>query len=65
METQVNHYEFINLQTGNVIAYASYPVDIDKAECLAKLERKKNELATIHRVNFELIYWQEHEHSIR
>ena len=65
MEQEVKHYEFINSLTGNVIAYVSLPVDEHRHEHYNILERKKLELAALHRINFELIYWQDHDHCIR
>jgi hypothetical protein len=65
MEQELNHYEFINSQTGNVIAYVSLSADIDPKELARKLEQKKTELAVTYRIYIELIYWQHHDHCIR
>lgn len=65
METPLKHYEFINVRTGNAIAYVSLPADMEQAERLAALERKKTELAAANQLNFELIYWQDHERCIK
>ena len=65
MDPEVNHYEFINSQTGNVIAYISFPANMDEREITRLLERKKTELAIINMLYIDLIYWQDHDHCIR
>jgi len=59
------HYEFVNSQTGNVIAYLSLLAILGKKEQTGKLEEKKAELATTNKLNIELIYWQDKEHRIQ
>jgi hypothetical protein len=59
------HYEFVNSQTGNVIAYLSLLAILGKKEQTGKLEEKKAELATSNKLNIELIYWQDKEHRIQ
>lgn len=59
------HYEFVNSQTGNVIAYLSLLTILDKKEQTGKLEEKKAELATSNKLNIELIYWQDKKHRIQ
>jgi hypothetical protein len=59
------HYEFVNSQTGNVIAYLSLLAILGKKERTGKLEEKKAELATSNKLNIELIYWQDKEHRIQ
>ncbi|MGZ3871308.1 MAG: hypothetical protein ACXVJD_00235 [Mucilaginibacter sp.] len=58
-------YEFVNSQTGNIIAYFSLPEALDKEERTAKLEQKKILLATAHKLRIDLIYWQDKDHPIR
>lgn len=65
MEQELNHYEFINSQTGNVISYISLPAGIDRGELTATLEKKKSELAVANSIYIELIYWQLRDHCIR
>lgn len=65
MEQEVKHYEFLNLRTGNALAYVSIPANMPPAEITAALERKKIEIATANRMNLELIYWQDHDHCIK
>jgi Mg2+/citrate symporter len=57
------HYEFINSQTGNVIASLSLQTILGKKERTRKLEEKKTELATTHKL--KLIYWQDKDHRIQ
>ena len=59
------HFEFINSQTGNVIAYLSLLTVLDEKERTGKLEEKKTELATSHKLNLNLIYWQDKNHPIQ
>jgi len=59
------HYEFINSQTGNVIAYLSLPAILGEKERIGKLEEKKTEIATTHKLKPELIYWQDKDHRIQ
>ncbi|RYY33994.1 MAG: hypothetical protein EOP46_14845 [Sphingobacteriaceae bacterium] len=65
MEKEVKHYEFLNLRTGNALAYVSIPANMPQAEITAALERKKTEIATANKMNIELIYWQDHDHCIK
>jgi len=59
------HYEFVNSQTGNVIAYLSLPADMDEKERTEQLEKKRAERAIENKLYIELIYWQEKEHRIQ
>ncbi|RKR82835.1 hypothetical protein BDD43_3025 [Mucilaginibacter gracilis] len=59
------HYQFINSQTGNVIAYLSLPSHMDKKQLAQQLEIKRAELATSNRLNLNLIYWQDKDNPIR
>ena len=59
------HYEFINSQTGNVIAYLSLRSILGKKEQTGKLEEKKAEVATANKLNIALIYWQDKNHPIQ
>lgn len=65
MKQELKHYEFINLQTGNVISYITLPASLTGAELEQQLERKKTELAVNKRLYLELIYWQDQDHCIR
>lgn len=65
MERELNHYQFINSQTGNVIAYLSLPMHMDKKQRAEQLENKRTELATLNKLNLELIYWQDKDHPIQ
>ncbi|RYG10699.1 MAG: hypothetical protein EOO07_21730 [Chitinophagaceae bacterium] len=65
MEQELEHYEFINSQTGNVISYMSYPAGMDKKEVIMQLEKQRAALAIANQLYIELIYWQEHDHCIR
>ena len=58
------HFEFINSQTGNTIAYLSLPASLDKEEQLQKLEEKRVSLATEHKLRLDLIYWQDKNSAI-
>ncbi|MEO6149371.1 MAG: hypothetical protein ABIN95_08280 [Mucilaginibacter sp.] len=65
MDQELEHYELINSQTGNVISYMSYPAGIDKKQLTMQLEKLRAELAIANQLYIELIYWQEHDHCIR
>jgi hypothetical protein len=65
METQLNHFEFINSLTGNVICYLTVPVDMPDNELEKKLEKRRAELAVSNRLYIDLIYWQVEGHVIR
>jgi hypothetical protein len=58
------HYQFINCDTGNVIAYLSLPADLDEKGQAKQLENKKAEVAISHKLSMELIYWQDQGHHI-
>ncbi len=58
------HFEFINSQTGNTIAYLSLPASLNKEEQLQKLEEKRAGLATEHKLRLDLIYWQDKNNAI-
>jgi hypothetical protein len=53
------HYEFINSQTGNTIGYLSVSVFLDRQTQTGKLEEKRAGIATVHKLNINLIYWQD------
>ena len=59
------HYEFINSQTGNVIAYLSLPADMDEKQWKEQLEKKRAERAIDNKLFIELIYWQDKDHCIQ
>jgi hypothetical protein len=59
------HYEFINSQTGNVIAYLSLPADMDEKQRKEQLEKKRAERAIDNKLFIELIYWQDKDHRIQ
>jgi hypothetical protein len=59
------YYEFINSQTGNVIAHLSLSFTLNKEEQSVKLEKRKILLATSHKLNLDLIYWQDKDYPIR
>jgi hypothetical protein len=59
-----NYYEFINSQTGNVIAHLSLSLSLNKEEHSIKLKKRKILLATSHKLNLDLIYWQDRDHPI-
>ncbi|WP_295797851.1 hypothetical protein [Mucilaginibacter sp.] len=59
------HYEFINSQTGNVIAYLSLSADMDEKQRKEQLEKKRAERAIDNKLFIELIYWQEKDHRIQ
>ncbi|MBE9584776.1 hypothetical protein IM792_09990 [Mucilaginibacter sp. JRF] len=65
MEQELKHYEFINLQTGNVISYISLPASITGFKLEQQLAKKKTELAINNQLYLDLIYWQDHDHCIR
>ncbi|MDB5155716.1 MAG: hypothetical protein JWR50_423 [Mucilaginibacter sp.] len=58
------YYEFVNSQTGNVIAHLTLASASDKKDHKKKLEAKKVHLATTHKLNLNLIYWQDKDHPI-
>ncbi|MFA6083517.1 hypothetical protein [Mucilaginibacter sp.] len=64
MGQELNHYQFINSQTGNVIGYLSLPAFMDENQRKVQLESKKATLAIIHSMNLSLIYWQDKDHPI-
>jgi len=59
------HYEFVNSQTGNVIAYMSLPADMDEKQRKEQLEKKRAERAIDNKLFIELIYWQDKNHRIQ
>jgi hypothetical protein len=65
MEKQLDHYEFINSQTGNVICYLTVPTDISERELTTKLQKKCAELAVKNNLYVGLIYWQVEGHVVR
>ena len=52
-------YEFINVQTGNVISHLSIPISLDKLQHTERLNAKKILLATSHKLGLDKIYWQD------
>ncbi|MGY3215284.1 hypothetical protein [Mucilaginibacter sp. HD30] len=58
------YYEFINVQTGNVIAHLSIPVSLDKPQHAERLNEKKILLATSHKLGLDKIYWQDRANPI-
>nr|WP_294791417.1 hypothetical protein [uncultured Mucilaginibacter sp.] len=58
------HFEFINSQTGNTIAYLSIPASLTKEQQLQKLEQKRASLATEHKLRIDLVYWQDKSAAI-
>jgi hypothetical protein len=65
MEQQLDHYEFINSQTGNVICYLTVPTNVSEQELSNQLHKKRAELAVKNKLFVELIYWQVEGHVIR
>lgn len=65
MKPEKIYYEFVNSQTGNVIAYLTLPVSMDDDERQAKLEKKRAEFAIANGLLVELIFWQDHDHPIQ
>ena len=65
MKQKVVNYEFVNSQTGNVIAYLPLPAHMDENERQAALGKKQAELAIANKMFLELIYWQHPDHPIR
>jgi hypothetical protein len=65
MKQELKHYEFINLQTGNVISHITLPASLTGTELEHQLYRKRTELAVNKQLYLELIYWQDHDHCIR
>jgi hypothetical protein len=63
--TEKKHFEFINSQTGNTIAYLSIPASLSKEEQTQKLEEKRASLATEHKLRLDLIYWQDKNSAIK
>ena len=64
MEQELNHYQFINTQTGNVIAYRSVLTDLGKQEQTKILEKKRAEVATSNELSLDLVFWQDQDHPI-
>jgi hypothetical protein len=58
MGEQRENYKFINMETGNVIAYFSARPARSKRNLLKKLEKKRIELALKMGLYFEHIYWR-------
>jgi hypothetical protein len=65
METLLNHFEFINSLTGNVICHLSVPTDVSDSDLEKKLAKRRAELAVSNRLYIDLIYWQVEGHVIR
>ena len=64
MNDDLIHYEFVNAQTDNVIAYLSLPATMSEEERRKQLEKKRSELAMTNGLFFEDIYWRDHDHAI-
>jgi hypothetical protein len=64
MKDELIHYEFVNAETDNVIAYVSLPANMTEADRLKELERKRSELAMTNGLFFEAIYWRDHDHAV-
>ena len=58
------HYEFINVETGNVTAHLSIPTSLDKQKHAERLDEKKISLATAHKLSLDKIYWQDRANRI-
>jgi hypothetical protein len=54
------YYEFINTQTGNVIAH----ITLSSTDGLEKLEKRRLQLANTHKLNLNMIYWQDKEYPL-
>ncbi|WP_394772446.1 hypothetical protein [Mucilaginibacter sp.] len=65
MEKEFICYEFVNSQTGNVIAYLSLKAGLSKEDQHQQLEKKKASLAISNKIYIALIFWQEQGHGIR
>jgi len=61
---QETTFEFINSQTANIIGYLSLPASLAKEEQIKKLDAEKDTLATAHKLEASLIYWQDQKSSI-
>lgn len=64
MNDDLIHYEFVNAQTDNVIAYLSLPATMSEEERRKQLEKKRSELAMTNGLFFEDIYWRDHDHAV-
>lgn len=58
MQNEMLHYECVNSETGNVIAYFSLPVTMTEKERNQELEKKKIEVAVENKIYVALIYWR-------
>lgn len=58
MEEDKKYYQFVNGQTGNVIAYLSVAISISPDAMNEILDQRRKELATEHGIYFETIYWE-------
>jgi hypothetical protein len=58
MEDDKKHYQFVNSQTGYVIAYFTIPVNTHPDTVNQMLEDRKKELAIEHAVFVDTIYWK-------
>jgi hypothetical protein len=64
MKEDLIHYEFVNAETNNVIAYVSLSASMPEEERLEELEKKRSELAMTNGLFVEAIYWQDHDHAV-
>lgn len=64
MKQALSHYQFVNSQTGNVIAYLSLPAQLKDKELTEQLEKKRAELAIEHKMFYEQIFWQDNDHPM-
>jgi hypothetical protein len=64
MNKKLNNYQFVNSQTGNIIAYLSLPVDVDGDQLTELLKKRRAELAIEHKLFYEVIFWQDKNHPI-
>ena len=65
MVRESKHYELINSQTGNAIAYFSLPGNTELKQEAEILEKKRAELAAANKLYIDLVYWQERNHVVR
>ena len=64
MKDDLIHYEFVNAETDNVIAYLSLPATMTEEDRVKELDRKRSELAMTNGLFFEVIYWRDHDHAV-
>ena len=64
MKDDLIHYEFVNAETDNVIAYLSLSAHMTEEERRKELEKKRSDLAMTNGLFFEAIYWLDHDHAV-